>query len=211
MKYNSYYLAVMHPTKNLDRASIDAALTLLGERLEQTTIAPVCLLVCGGASLIATRMVSRLMTKDIDVVAFVRDNAVLDKAKPFPPLLDQCVSEVAAMLQLPPSWMNPGPTALLDAGLPEGLMDRVAETRHYGSRLTVLFIGRRDQICFKVYAAADAGPGRHLEDLRELKPTADEMETAARWVTNQDPSEGFRMMLREMYRKIGYEQIADRI
>ena len=103
---------------------------LLGERLERTAIAPLTLLVCGGASLIATRMVSRQMTKDIDVLAFVGNNAVLGKADPFPPLLAQCIAEVAAMLQLPAVWMNPGPSALLDAGLPVGLMQRVAETRH---------------------------------------------------------------------------------
>ena len=201
----------MDHINSLDRTGIDRALALLGERLEQTGIAPIAILVCGGASLIATRMVSRQITKDIDVVAFVRDNAVLDKAKPFPPLLERCVAEVSAMLQLPAFWMNPGPTSLLDAGLPEGLMDRLAETRHYGSRLTVLFIGRRDQIYFKVFAAADAGPGRHLEDLRELKPTSGEMEMAARWVMQQDPSDGFRLMLKEMLRKIGYEQASERI
>ena len=75
----------------------------------------------------------------------------------------------------------------------------------------MLFIGRLDQICFKVFAAADAGPGRHLEDLRELKPTSGEMEIAARWVMQQDPSEGFRSMLKEMLRKIGYEQASERL
>lgn len=196
---------------SLNRTSIDRVLGLLGERLEQTAIPPITMLVCGGASLIATRMVSRLMTKDIDVLAFVRDDAVLDKAKPFPALLDRCVAEVAAMLQLPEHWINPGPTSLLDAGLPEGLMDRLAETRRYGQKLTVLFIGRLDQICFKVFAAADAGPGRHLEDLRELNPASDEMERAARWVMQQDPSEDFRLMLKTMLRKIGYEQASERL
>ena len=75
----------------------------------------------------------------------------------------------------------------------------------------MLFIGRLDQICLKVYAAADAGPGRHLEDLRELKPTAEEMEMAAGWVVKQDPSEGFRSLLKEMFRKIGYEHASERI
>lgn len=201
----------MDTNSKLDKASIDQALTLLGERLEQTAIGSITLLVCGGASLIATRMVSRQVTKDIDVVAFVRPGGVLDKAKPFPALLDQCAAEVAAMLQLPAYWINPGPTALLDAGLPKGLMERLAETRRYGAKLTVLFIGRLDQIHFKVFAAADAGPGRHLEDLRELKPTTEDMEMAARWVMQQDPSEGFRLMLKDMLRKIGYEQASDRL
>lgn len=115
------------------------------------------------------------------------------------------------MLQLPRAWLNTGPTDLLDAGLPDGLMERVAETRPYGSKLTVIFLGRLDQICFKVYAAADAGPGRHLEDLRELNPTPAEIEMAARWVVTQDPSDGFRAMLKDMIRKIGYEQSSERI
>jgi hypothetical protein len=195
----------------LDKASIDGALALLGERLEQTAITSTTILVCGGASLIATRMISRLVTKDIDVLAFVGENDVLEKAKPFPAFLDQCVEEVAAMLRLPGYWINPGPTSLLDAGLPVGLMDRLAETRHYGSKLTALFIGRLDQIHFKVFAAADSGPGRHLEDLRELVPTSDEMEMASRWVMQQDPSEGFRLMLKDMLRKIGYEEVSERI
>ena len=47
--------------------------------------------------------------------------------------------------------------------------------------------------------------------LRELKPTDDEMVMAARWVMQQDPSEGFRLMLKDMLRKIGYEQASERI
>ena len=88
----------------LDRDYIDQALARLGERLDQTAIAPIAMLVCGGASLIATRMVSRQVTKDIE-----------------------------------------------------------------------------------------------------------EMETAARWVMRQDPSEGFRTVLKDMLRKIGYGQAAERI
>lgn len=115
------------------------------------------------------------------------------------------------MLRLPTDWINPGPTSLLDAGLPDGLMGRIAEIRRYGAKMTVLFIGRLDQIHFKVFAAADSGPGRHLEDLRELKPTEEEMEMAARWVMRQDPSAGFRGVLKDMLRKIGYGPAAERI
>jgi hypothetical protein len=115
------------------------------------------------------------------------------------------------MLELPENWINPGPTALLDAGLPDGILARIAETRRYGSRLTIHFIGREDQIFFKVFAAADAGPGRHLEDLRQLDPAPGEMERAARWAMLQDPSEEFRTILKDMLGKIGYEQAAERI
>ena len=48
----------------------------------------------------------------------------------------------------------------------------------------------------KLYAAADDAPGgRHLQDLRALGPTRDELLAAARWAMTHDPSDGFRSML----------------
>ena len=54
--------------------------------------------------------------------------------------------------------------------------------------MTVYFIGRLDQIHFKLYAAADQRDGTHLADLRALKPTDEELETAARWAMTHDVS-----------------------
>jgi len=195
----------------LEKNRIDRVLSLLGDRLEAIPGEPVALLVCGGASLIATSMTTRGTTKDIDVVAIVRNGTSLEKANPFPENVAKGIAQVAEMLDQPANWMNPGPTDLLDAGLPDGIMSRLAETRRYGKALTVHFVGRTDQIHFKVFAAADTGPGRHLEDLRALRPSPDEIEQAARWAVQQDPSDGFLMVLKDMLRKIGYEQVADRI
>lgn len=195
----------------MDRDTIKNALEMLGQRMEIHKAEPLELLACGGASLIAMEMVSRGTTKDIDIVARIGTEGRIENAKPFPPVLDEIIKEVAQMLNLEDNWLNPGPTGLLDVGLPDGIMDRLAATRQYGNRLTVHFIGRKDQICFKCFAAADMGRGRHVTDLQELSPTSDELEYATQWVMEQDPSEGFKMVLKDMFRALGYEDAAKRI
>jgi hypothetical protein len=105
---------------------------------------------------------------------------------------------------LPDDWLNPGPTDLLDLGLPKGFADRT-EVRRYGA-LTVRFAAREDQIAFKLYAAVDQGPdSKHFDDLRKLSPTPDELLAAARWTRTHDPSEGFRSMLHQALRALGVE------
>jgi hypothetical protein len=59
-------------------------------------------------------------------------------------------------------WLNPGPTSLLDLGLPESFFER-AQRRHYGPGLEVLFASRVDQIHLKLYATVDQGAGKHFE------------------------------------------------
>jgi len=195
----------------MNRETIERALEILGQRMDIRKAEPLEFLACGGASLIVMEMVSRGTTKDIDIVARIGSNRRIESAKPFPPVLDEIIREVAHMLNLENNWINPGPTGLVDVGLPDGIMDRLAATRQYGNRLTVHFIGRTDQICFKCFAAADMGRGRHVTDLQELKPTNEELVYAARWVMEQDPSEGFRMVLKDMFRTLGYEEAAQRI
>ncbi len=73
------------------------------------------------------------------------------------------------------------------------------------------FIERLDQIHFKVYAAVDSGPGRHIDDLRTLNPTEEEIELAAKWAMTHDPSEEFCETLKDMLRRIGYESVANRV
>ena len=63
---------------------------------------------------------------------------------------------------------------------------------------------RRDQIFFKLYAAADQGPrSKHFEDLRRLEATPDELHAAAAWAQTHDPSEGFGSELRRALRDLG--------
>ena len=76
-------------------------------------------------------------------------------------------------------------------------------TRHYGKKLIIHFLGRYDQIHFKLYAAVDQGAGKHLDDLLALKPTEIEMEQAARWSMTHDVSEGYRQNLKSLLEYIG--------
>ena len=94
-------------------------------------------------------------------------------------------------------------------GLPDGLGERLTYTT-YGERLTDHFIDRIDHIYFKLYASVDRG-GYHIEDLRALGPTAEEVEAAARWSMTHDVSEGFKMVLRRLLEELGYEDVAKRL
>jgi hypothetical protein len=63
---------------------------------------------------------------------------------------------------------------------------------------------------FKLYAAVDQG-GKHYDDLRELAPTADELEQAARWSMTHDVSDGYRGELKRILQEMGHDDVAQRI
>lgn len=190
---------------------IDLTLRLLGERLSLAQAGPYRLVVCGGAALIACALISRQTTKDIDVVAMMDATGLMLSPDPLPPALLQEAARVARDLDLPPDWLNNGPSrepgGLFQLGLPAGFQERLVR-RDYGAALTVYFAGRLDQICFKLYAAVDQGAGRHLSDLRELNPTHEEIALAARWAVTHDPSDGFRQVLISLLRQLGHDDIA---
>jgi hypothetical protein len=195
--------------KKLGSEALEQALRLLAEKLEFDRAEPVSLVVCGGASLIALGLVSRT-TKDVDVLALMDEQGRLLPSDPLPESVSRAVSEIAGQLDLYPNWLNGGPTDLLKWGLPQGFRDRLTR-RDYGARLTIWHVSRLDQIHFKVFAATDAGPGRHVDDLLQLKPTKAELLSAARWALTQDASEGFVTILKEMLRELGHEDIAKQV
>ncbi|MEN0068084.1 MAG: DUF6036 family nucleotidyltransferase [Myxococcota bacterium] len=171
-----------------NNAELDEALTALGEILADRG-ETFDIVVIGGGALLLLGLVERA-TKDLDVLARIEGDAWV-RAEPFPPALEAAVHDVAAALDLSDDWLNPGPTDLLDFGLPSGFADRVF------SGLTVRLASRDDQVAFKLYAAADQWPSesRHLSDLRALAPTREELLAAARWCRTHDPSSGFRNVL----------------
>ncbi len=183
--------------------ALDPILSALGEQL-QALGAGVELVVVGGSALLALGFVTRT-TKDVDIVAFAEQGA-LHPAKPFPQPLEEAKERVRRDFGLEEKWLNPGPTDLLQFGLPEGFWDRLT-TRRYGDGLTVHFAGRLDQIHFKLYAMADQGPGRHEADLRALNPIREELVAAARWARTHDPSPGFLMVLEPALRHLGVEDV----
>ena len=196
----------------LNANRIEQALRILAGQLALSDSPAVRLVVCGGASLIATGVVSRV-TKDVDVVALLSGEGALVAPVPMPGYVMQAAAVVARDLGLEANWLNNGPSrdegGLFQMGLPTGFAERLIE-RVYGPRLAVYFIGRRDQIFFKVFAGADRG-GQDLDDLTALKPTAEEWEAAARWAMTIDVSEGYRMLLQELLKNMGHESIAEKI
>jgi hypothetical protein len=197
--------------KGLDSQNLDLAFASLAVRLEENQAPPVEIVVCGGSALIATGLVTRT-TQDVDVVALLRDGE-LSSPSPLPEALLQAAAEVAEDLGLDHNWLNNGPSrgegGLFQLGLPQGLERRLL-SRRFGSKLTVHLVHRVDQIHFKLYAGVDRG-GYHLEDLRALHPSSEELESAARWAMSHDVSEGFAGVLKGLLRKLGHGDVADRL
>ena len=179
----------------------DEALAALGEQLGARE-ERFELVVIGGSALLALGLIVRT-TKDVDIVA-LRSGEELEQAKPLPAGLQAACELVARDLSLQDNWLNPGPTDLLEFGLPGGFIDRL-QRRDYGKGLTVYLASRYDQIHFKLYATVDQGAGKHEADLRALAPSEDELLAAARWSQTQDPSEGHAQMLRGALAAFGVE------
>jgi hypothetical protein len=180
----------------------EEALATLGSVLEARGLAFEIVAVGGGA-LSLLGLIAR-STKDIDVVAIVSDGD-FKTADPLPLELSRARDEVAATLSLPNDWLNPGPASLLDFGLPPEFAMRLVTRRFAG--LTLHLAGRFDQICFKFYAAVDHGPrSKHVDDLRRLKPTRDELLAAAAWARAHDRSPEFADMSRQTLSFFGVEE-----
>lgn len=197
----------------LDNTGVDTALSALAEQLESAGAEPAELVVCGGSALQVLGLIDRA-TRDVDVLAIVRrvreGELDLISAEPLPEVMVESAAIVARDLVLPENWLNPGPTDLLTHGLPKGLVERL-ESRRYGSRLLIHFIGRFDQICLKTYAVVNGGGGRHLSDLATLQPSKEEMLSAAQWCLTQDASEVFPTIVRSFLEQTGYADVAERL
>ncbi|HTT94842.1 MAG TPA: DUF6036 family nucleotidyltransferase [Solirubrobacterales bacterium] len=184
---------------NADRllGALGEQLAARGERFE--------LVVIGGSALLALGLVERT-TRDVDIVA-LRSGDDLEGADPLPEPLRAARDLVARDFALAPRWLNPGPTKLLEFGLPQGFAERL-ERRDYGPALAVHFASRYDQIHFKLYAAVDAGgPGKHEADLRALSPTHAELVAAGRWSRAHDPSPAFAQDLRGALEFLGVTDV----
>jgi hypothetical protein len=179
--------------------SLEAALEILGEVLADQRL-DAELAVIGGGSLLLSQLLER-PTKDLDVVALVVDGEYR-RAQPFPDFLAAAVRDVADATGLAPDWLNPGPTDLLDFGLPLGFDER-ATVRRFGG-LTLHIASREDQICFKLYASVDQGAqSKHTADLKKLRPSPEELRWAGEWCRTQDPSDGFAQQLELALRAFG--------
>jgi len=199
----------------LDKERIEEALYLIGELLERKKSDPFRLIVCGGSALLVTGL-RRETTKDVDILAFLNDKNDIQESPDLPGDLKEAAKSVAVEMNLDEHWLNTGPSSIINpnlpnSGLPDGFLERLTK-REYGPKLTVYYISRRDQIFFKLYASVDrCGPSYHLDDLRSLNPTEDELLNAAIWSMEQDPSTGYSQTLKNMLEAIGYEKIAEQL
>lgn len=197
---------------SLTGQQLDGVFKLLNGRLERNEAPPIGIVVCGGAAMIVTGLLSRTTT-DVDIVAILDESERLVAPVPLPDSLLRAAAEVAEIMQLPENWLNNGPSrdegGLFQMGLPEGFQDRL-HLSEYGYHLTVYFIDRIDQIHFKLYAAVDRG-GYHISDLEALHPTTEELTRAARWALTHDVSPGFRMLLKRLLETLGHEDVASAI
>ena len=170
----------------VDLDELSRALTLLGGVLAVRGHA-YRVAAIGGGALLLLGVIDR-STRDLDLVGVIDPN--LRSARPLPEPLAEAVRDVAVQLGLQDDWLNAGPTDLLDLGLPDGFSERL-DWRSFGT-LDVGLASRFDQVHFKLYAAADQGPGsRHAQDLLALRPSGPELVVAAVWCRTQDPSEAF--------------------
>ena len=192
---------------SLTPSSIREALKTLGAILEDRNL-HYEIVVIGGGALQLIGLITR-PTKDLDVVALAGAES-LTSASPLPAPLVQAVEDVARALELELDWLNPGPTDLLDLGLPRGFEGRTT-SEAFGT-LTVHYAAREDQIAFKLYAAADHWPhqGKHWQDLQALAPSPEQLRSAARWCMSHDPSPGFAdMLLRPLLTALGVDEVPD--
>lgn len=189
----------------LNQSLLEESLGVLGESLADRGVTFEIVSV-GGGSLLLLGLIAR-PTADLDVVAFIEDGRYVKPAI-LPAELADAARAAARVMGIREDWINAGPAALLDFGLPAGFANRTVERRYGG--LVVHLAGRRDQVFLKLNAAVDQGPqSKHFEDLVALSPRREELLDAAQWAMTHDPSPGFRSELLKALAGLGVED-ADR-
>jgi hypothetical protein len=197
--------------KSITAESLHRALALLGEIMEVRKHPAHHFVVCGGSSLIALGLVRRSATQDVDILGQIHADDIISP-RPLANWLLIAAEDVRNQLGLPAGWLNAqvAEDTLFRCGLPVGIATRLV-TREYSPSLTISFIGRLDQIFLKLHAAVDRDGGRHLQDLLDLAPTAEELLASAVWARTQDPSVPFRFNLSQMLTQLGHGNLAHQI
>ncbi|NIO49796.1 MAG: hypothetical protein GTN73_10240 [Candidatus Aminicenantes bacterium] len=195
----------------LDKATIENLLTALGKQIELMKEGPIEIVVCGGASLNVLGQIKRT-TKDIDIMGIIKrdKSGKLDIIEAvLPQWFIGATERVRKDFNLPENWINVEATSIVRFGLPKDFTARMIKKR-YSKALWVYYISRLDQIHFKLYASVDRG-GHHVDDLIDLKPTNKEIEQAASWSMTHDISEGFRLVLKDLLKKLDFQNVSQKI
>lgn len=193
---------------NITNAGQLSALLQATDRQLSLARSPFELVIIGGSGMLALRVGTRA-THDVDLLA-TRSPSGLVRIDEMPFDLQAAATKVAVDFGLSADWLNPGPTALMDLGLPDGFELRL-ETVYEGDYLIVQAASRIDQIYFKLYALVDQGRSKHEQDLKALKPTDEELIRAAVWSRTHDPSDGYRTMLLQVLDHLAVRDASGRI
>jgi hypothetical protein len=183
------------------------ALAALGAKLETHGERPVSLLICGGAALNISGLLTRA-TADIDVLGKAGSAGEL---REMPDWLFAVADEVAAELSLESGWLNDAALSVTQMGLPQGILSR-SEKRSFGSCLEIAIASRSDLIALKCFAALNEKAGKkHLGDLVDLNPTEEEVSFATDWLLDRPTSPEFRKVLRQLCEVLGHGDLAKRL
>ena len=128
----------------------------------------------GGAVLNILDISSR-KTKDVDCLDPDLDPEIKLASEEF--------AEEREDLGLDPNWLNNGPRTL-KTDLPPGWRNRI-RSLFKGNSLTLYTLGREDFLKSKLYAYCDRTTP-DFEDLKDLKPTEEELNDALDWVKQRD-------------------------
>lgn len=186
----------------------------LAEWLAFEDCEPVEWVICGGLALTLQGLQARA-TRDVDVLgAWNPQRVEVASMEDFPEKVKACIERVAEdhpeLAEFGAKWVNLGPSQLAQWGLPEGFEQRLVTVR-ISDRLTLRLLGRDDLLPLKLYAAADEFGLRqeiHFDDLRTLAPTFGELDKAVNWIRTLPDFEEKRTELKEVVRRLGYDDLA---
>lgn len=200
----------------ISRGTIESLLHELGEWLEYDEVGPLDLLVCGGSAMALLQLNDRT-TRDVDVLGLWDSNLIeVTCVDEFPENVTECIRRVAQdhpdLQGMGEHWVNLGPRDLARQGLPDGYKNRL-KAMPFGRRglLTLHLLDRKDLIALKLYAAADRFSTRqeiHLDDLRRLKGTFEELDDALNWVRTLRDFEEKRPEIQNALERLGFDDLA---
>jgi len=154
--------------------------------------------ICGGTALNLLGFLER-PTKDVDVLY----------PEIWPDTFQEAVHITTEKFNLKPGWINKGPIDLFRIGLPQCYFDRCIR-KQFHPHLVYLITSRTDQIHFKLYASINRG-GYHVDDLKKLNPSENELFHAASWCFTHDISEAFRTLMIDFLKMMGWNHASQRL
>lgn len=194
------------------KEEIEHALTVLGRRMALDGAPDIEVLCCGASALCMLGLLSR-STMDVDVLGVVVRDQDLNPCEVFSAEMERAISNAGLELGLANDWFNGSASRLLERGVPEGTLERsFAYRKTFGPCLTVRFLDRRDQVALKLFASMNPVDGiRHLRDLEEISPEADEISHALAWMGGWKSSDAFRAKLKKIVTGFGFGELAAKV